>query len=476
MRMTLNQLLAEDMVRAMLGEHFILTEDRIDDLVNQFNAIQLKAVKAAMPNATPEEVAKHPSAKPINRRFIEQWLEFDPSRNKKYFPWIVNLAAKGLIRLPDQGERLRDDLMTFERMLVIPAYQGPRDIYQIKSADELNKLMSEHGQLKSKSQEEREKKMAGQKSLAKVGPYEVLEITNADTLNHWGWRAYSYPVENPNWAPNKPASPSDYKPDDLSDRKWCIRWPRYANSYLAAGPFILVLKNGGPYVGIVWERGECQSLKNEGISTSVAEEIYPVLAAAHVLPGPGQGGHSAKVFDNLKFLRGDVKDGETISGSVDLADTNLAHLPNNLTIRGSLDLTNCPIKKLPSGLKVIGSLKISGSAIDSLPEDLSVQDMEWSEPLDWSKIKHHFFLVRSGEMEATYKQHGIDMAAARVRDPKTGKLVYPLDDEGKTTKPVPWSRMKKELIGHFQTDPEIDRDVRSVFRYTKPRNPVAPEQ
>jgi hypothetical protein len=448
MKMTHNQLVAEYMVQAMLGEYFVLTEDRIDDLIKRY-----------------------PDAR-LNRQMIDSWMEFDPTRNKKYMPWIVSQVGTGLLKLPEQGERLHDDLMTFERMLVIPAYDGPRDIQQIKSHDELNELMSKHGQLKSKTQADKEKKMAGQQSLARVGKYEVLKITDSDTLNHWGWRAYSYPDPNPNWT-GKPVSPSDYKPDDISDRKWCIRWPRYAISYLQGGPFHLVLKNGGPYVGIVWHKEECQNLKNEGISTAVAEEIYPVLQAAGALPGEGEGGRNAKVFDNLKFLHGDVKDGDTVTGPVDLANTALAQLPNNLTVKGTLDLTNCPMKQLPAGLRVEGTLRISGTPVAELPEDLSVEDMEWSEPLSLAVMKSMFYRMRLPEMENHYQQYLKDSAASRVKDPATGKLVYPLDAEGKSTKPKSWPVMKAALVGHFQTDPEIDKNVKTMYRYVTPSAPAA---
>jgi hypothetical protein len=448
MKMTHEQLVAENMVKALLGEYFVLTEDRIDDLI-----------------------ARYPDAK-LNRHVIDSWMEFDPTRNKKYMPWIVNQVGTGLLKLPEQGERLYDDLMTFVRLLAIPAYTGPRDIYQVKSHDELNELMSQHGQLKSKTKSEKDKKMAGQQSLAQVGIYEVIKITNADTLNHWGWRAYSYPTPNPNWT-GKPVSPSDYKPDDISDRKWCIRWPRFAENYLAGGPFYLVLKNGGPYVGIVWHKGECQSLKNEGISTAVAEEIYPVLQQAGALPGEGEGGRNAKVFDNLKFLHGDVKDGDTITGPVDLANTQLSQLPSNLTVKGNLELTNCPLKQLPSGLNVEGTLRISGTPITDLPEDLSVHDMEWSEPLSLSVMKSLFYRMRLPKMEDHYAQHLKDAAATRVKDPTTGKLVYPLDADGKTTKPISWLAMKKALVGHFQTDAEIDKNVKTLYRYVAPSTPEA---
>lgn len=474
MKMTHEQLVAEYMVEALIGEYFVLTEDRLDDLVKLFNNIQLKAFKEQYPNVTPEELANHPTVKPVDRRFIEQWLEFDPSQNKKYFPWIVAQAAKGLLRLPDQGERLRDDLMTFERLVTIPAYTGPRDIQQFKSHDHLNEVMKQFGDLKSKTQVDKEKKMSGVEVVAKDGVYTLLKITKPEALTAWAWKAYS--ADNPNWG-RKPILQTDVRQDDLGDGKWCVRFPRYAISYLSRDPFYMVLKNGGPYVGIVWGKGECQTLDNTGISTSMAEEIYPVLQKGNALPGEGEGGRNAKVFDNLKFLHGDVKDGDTVTGPVDLANTKLTQIPSNLTVRGTLDLTNCPMAALPPGLRVEGTLKISGTQIKELPEDLHVEDMEWSEPLDWSHMKSMFYRMRLPEMETHYKQYLKDSAANMVKDPKTGKMVYPKDPKtGKSTKPLSWPAMKKELVGHFQTDPEIDKNVKTMYRYKAPAAGVPREE
>jgi hypothetical protein len=469
MKMTHEQLVAEWMVEALLGEYFVLTEDRIDDLIKRY------------PDAN------------LNRHIIDSWMEFDPSRNKKYMPWIIAQVAKGQIKLPEEGEHLRDNLLSFERLVTIPAYTGPRDFYQIKSHEELTNLINQFGTLRSQSQIDREKReakkkwekevgvededvirrMPGQRSLAKVGPYEVIEITSVPTLNAWAWRAYSHPVENPNWTPKKPITPEMMPPNDIADRKWCVRWPTYATTYLSNEPFILVLKNGGPYVGIVWGRGECQNLDNQGISTSVAEEIYPVLQAANALPREGQGGRNTRVFDNLKFLHGDVKDGDTITGPVDLANTQLSQLPNNLTVKGTLDLTNCPLKQLPAGLKVEGTLKISGTPITELPEDLAIEDMEWSEPLDWTVMKSMFYRMRLPEMENHYKQYLKDSEATMIVDPKSGKKVYPKDAEGKSTKPKSWPVMKAALVSHFQTDPDIDKNVKTLYRYVKSSAPAA---
>jgi hypothetical protein len=58
---------------------------------------------------------------------------------------------------------------------------------------------------------------------------------------------------------------------------------------------------------------------------------------------------------------------------LDLSDSGIKTLPDNLTIRYSLDLTYCPIKTLPKNLKVGGNLVLYESEIESLPKDLEVE-------------------------------------------------------------------------------------------------------
>jgi hypothetical protein len=62
---------------------------------------------------------------------------------------------------------------------------------------------------------------------------------------------------------------------------------------------------------------------------------------------------------------------------LDLYDTPIQSLPNNLTVRGRLRLTFCKnIKRLPNGLKV-GALVLSSTNIDELPSDLQIEgDLE----------------------------------------------------------------------------------------------------
>jgi hypothetical protein len=65
-----------------------------------------------------------------------------------------------------------------------------------------------------------------------------------------------------------------------------------------------------------------------------------------------------------------IKDGS--KGSLDLSNTPIESLPDNLTVGGYLDLRDTPIQSLPKNLNVENSLDLTDTLIKSLPNDLKV--------------------------------------------------------------------------------------------------------
>jgi len=441
---------AEQIATALLSGLQAVMEDnmsgRVDNLAKQY--MKLTGQELA---ADPKEQARQIQA---NRAKIEQWMDMDPTANKKYVPWIIKQIANKALKLPQQAMQLKDDLMSFERILKIPAYTGNRDIYQFPTYKDFHDTITQHGELRSKGEMEREKLQAGVTKVAQVGNLELLKITSPQALIQWAWRAYD-PATNPNWKAAKVTPKLDAGGQvqaDLQDGLWCVRFPSYANSYLSGGtPFYLVLKNGGPYAGIIFERGECQDLYNNrkqpdhDMKMSQVEEIYPVLR--DVIPSASSlTGRCAKL-SKMRFLNGDVKDGETVQGPIDLAGTSLKALPNNLTVKGNLDISSTKVSTLPVGLKVEGTLKIQGTRISELPNDLFVEDLEWSEPLDWKKIKHLFYLRRHMDMQKHFFEHDkIKGGSAEERNQR-------------------WINFQPALAAYFQKDPEVDRHVKTVYRH-----------
>ena len=65
-----------------------------------------------------------------------------------------------------------------------------------------------------------------------------------------------------------------------------------------------------------------------------------------------------------------IKDGS--KGDLDLSNTPITSLPQDLTVGGFLYLRNTLITSLPQGLKVKGALYLSYTPITALPKDLTV--------------------------------------------------------------------------------------------------------
>ncbi len=67
-----------------------------------------------------------------------------------------------------------------------------------------------------------------------------------------------------------------------------------------------------------------------------------------------------------------LPDNLTVGGGLDLSNTQITSLPDNLTVGGGLYLRNTQITSLPDNLTVGGSLYLNNTPITSLPDNLSV--------------------------------------------------------------------------------------------------------
>jgi hypothetical protein len=67
-----------------------------------------------------------------------------------------------------------------------------------------------------------------------------------------------------------------------------------------------------------------------------------------------------------------LPDNLKVGGNLYLYNTKITSLPDNLQVGGYLDLRNTPITSLPDNLKVGGTLYLSNTKITSLPDNLKV--------------------------------------------------------------------------------------------------------
>ena len=72
-----------------------------------------------------------------------------------------------------------------------------------------------------------------------------------------------------------------------------------------------------------------------------------------------------------------LPDNLTVEGNLWLENTPIKELPNNLTVNGSLDLRDTPVKELPKNLEVGGWLDISNTSIKELPDNIKVNGDLW---------------------------------------------------------------------------------------------------
>ena len=71
----------------------------------------------------------------------------------------------------------------------------------------------------------------------------------------------------------------------------------------------------------------------------------------------------------LKLLYPDLK----VPGNLDLYNSNISRLPDNLTVNGNLDLRHTNITEMPDNLTINGNLFLSDTNITELPSSLVVK-------------------------------------------------------------------------------------------------------
>ena len=81
-----------------------------------------------------------------------------------------------------------------------------------------------------------------------------------------------------------------------------------------------------------------------------------------------------KLINNLPV----TKDELNVRGSLNLNNTPIQSLPNNLKVNRSLNLSRTQITSLPDDLKVGWSLLLSHTLIQSLPDNLKVGGLDLS--------------------------------------------------------------------------------------------------
>ena len=76
-------------------------------------------------------------------------------------------------------------------------------------------------------------------------------------------------------------------------------------------------------------------------------------------------------LENTKITK--LPNNLTVNGYLNLTNTNITELPDNLNVHGSLYLENTNITELPDNLTVKGSLDLENTNITKLPDNLNIK-------------------------------------------------------------------------------------------------------
>ena len=99
-------------------------------------------------------------------------------------------------------------------------------------------------------------------------------------------------------------------------------------------------------------------------------KLLPLIRESKLVPLRQQQRKDANIERTNKIIQ-DYIDGGS-KGNLDLRNTPITSLPQDLKVGGWLHLMDTPITSLPPNLKVEGWLDLGGTPITSLPQDLKV--------------------------------------------------------------------------------------------------------
>jgi hypothetical protein len=176
---------------------------------------------------------------------VEMCIQADPSPNQTdYITWLARWLSKGLIRLPEDAEGIRNNLATFTTQKRQPGFQGNKDVNAYNPA-QLAEVIQQNALTVVRPKDlDRIRGLKGVSVLAQKGDLTIFKVDG-------GIRDAT--PEELNEAVTEEGLPKTPTPDNvralqvLSDStEWCTRH-EYASTYLKQGPSFVVFYRGQPY-------------------------------------------------------------------------------------------------------------------------------------------------------------------------------------------------------------------------------------
>lgn len=120
--------------------------------------------------------------------------EFDPT-DGKCLEWLLRHAKAGNLRLPEDGQRIHDQLATYFKLKLTSAFTGEKDLNKLDPGSLYDTLQANAGTV-GKKDAVRQAAMAGVKKLATVGDMDLFEVTTPEAGAKL-WRDTNWCVRDP---------------------------------------------------------------------------------------------------------------------------------------------------------------------------------------------------------------------------------------------------------------------------------------
>ena len=180
---------------------------------------------------------------------IELCIATDPSPNQSdYVAWVAKFLSKGAFTLPEDQERIKGQLESFQKFKKSPQFLFSKDLQQYDPAKLFETLQkAEEGGMSSKKEEKRETVRKGAQIVVQEGNVTVYKVTEVKAANELG-----------------------------GGTNWCTADPKasHAQNYLSKGPLYIFFESGSAVAQLHCEDNLFMNRSDVCILESVTGENY----------------------------------------------------------------------------------------------------------------------------------------------------------------------------------------------------------
>jgi hypothetical protein len=208
----------------------------------------------------------------LTREQLEMCIQTDPSPNQTDFvTWIARMLAKNQVRLPEDGQGIRDNLAAFQTQRRQPGFGGNKDINAYRTPADLSTAIQQNAMTVVRSKDiEKFKGLEGTTPVVQKGDITIFKVTNPKALMI------------------------------LSDSTdWCTRHEENATDYLQSGPSFVAFYRGHPYAQLHPASNQFKDKSDMEFAKEYREE-----------------GHTEKVYRGWGHYRDRYVEGDVIGSTI----------------------------------------------------------------------------------------------------------------------------------------------------------------